>query len=84
MKVDPRCRKPLLFRDELKAKDMLEFREDKYERCLFFYYKKVCYNTDDLELSSSYDYDGIMKSKDGYLLVKYLEDDSICVGEMER
>jgi len=84
MRVDPRCTKPLLFRDELRAMDMTNFKENKYDNCLFFYYKDVCYNTDDLERSSSYDYDGMIKHNDGFLLIKYLDNDSVCVGEMER
>jgi len=81
MKVDNKCKKDLLFFSEIEHENFSDITENDND--LYFYYKKVLYNTSDFNLSTSEDYDGMIKMKNGnYLLIKYLDDDQVCVGEI--
>ena len=84
MKVNDKCKKQLLFFNELDEQAKFNNINNISELDLFFEYKNIYYNTSDFNLSSSEDYDGMIEMENGkYLLIKYLDDDTVCVGEIK-
>lgn len=84
MKLKDECLKPLLFRNELEDSDFQKYKGDIYNNSIFFYYKNLCYNTDDVKGTSSDDYDGSIQNGDKCLLIKYFDNDKISVVELGK
>ena len=82
MQVSDKCKQDLLFFNELKKQDQDKWSYEKdFENDMFFYYKDKLYNTSDFKMSTSEDYDGILKlEEENYMLIKYLDDDTVCIG----
>lgn len=69
----------LMFYEEL-SKEEQEKIASHDRKDLFFYHDKILHNTSDFNLSTSDEYDGMKKLKDGgYMMITYLDDDCVDV-----